>query len=234
MTEPPINTNINEIVDATWLSRPSPTIALELLGCTLVRQLPSSEQIRGVIVETEAYMAGDPACHAYRKRTPRNAVMFGPAGMSYVYMIYGIYHCLNVVTDVDGVASAVLIRALELSSVPTHLQQDLNIKTKNDQAKPSTPPRDRKVKNSLKKDKLSRLAAGPGKLCRVLQIDRTLTDLPLQPNQPLWLEHRTPTFQESVDSGKIQVIQTTRIGISQGTDIPWRWYISDCEAVSKV
>ncbi|MDY7020412.1 MAG: DNA-3-methyladenine glycosylase [Cyanobacteriota bacterium] len=223
MSEPPISTNINDIVDATWLSRPSPTIALELLGCTLVRQLPSGEQIRGVIVETEAYMAGDPACHAYRKRTPRNTVMFGLAGMSYVYIIYGIYHCLNVVTDVDGVASAVLIRALELPSVPNYLQQDLNILTESN----------RNIKKPLKKDKLSRLAAGPGKLCRVLQIDRTLTDLPLQPDQPLWLEHRTPAFQESMNSGKTQVVQTTRIGISQGTDIPWRWYIADCEAVSK-
>lgn len=218
-----INTNFNEIVDATWLSRPSPTIALELLGCTVVRHLPNGEQIRGVIVETEAYMAGDPACHAYRKRTPRNAVMFGPAGMSYVYLIYGIYHCLNIVTDEDGIASAVLIRALELSSIPDFLQQDLNFSVKSD----------RNVKKPLKKDKFYRLAAGPGKLCRVLKIDRTLTDLPLHPHQPLWLEHRTPTFQQSVNSGKIQFVQTTRIGITQGTDLPWRWYIADCPAVSQ-
>ena len=218
-----MNTNFNEIVDATWLSRPSPTIALDLLGCTLVRQLPTGEQIRGVIVETEAYMAGDPACHAYRKRTPRNAAMFGPAGTSYVYLIYGIYHCLNIVTGEDGIASAVLIRALELSAVPGGLQQDLNFPSKSD----------RNVKKSLKKDNFFRLAAGPGKLCRVLQIDRTLTDLPLHPDQPLWLEHRTPQFQQSVNLGKIDFVQTTRIGITQGTDLLWRWYIADCPAVSK-
>lgn len=224
MTEPPvINTIFNEIVDATWLSRPSPTIALELLGCTLVRQLPNGEQIRGMIVETEAYMAGDPASHAYRKPTPRNAVMFGAAGMSYVYLIYGMYHCFNVVTDVEGVASAVLIRALELSAFPDSLPQNLSLGSKSD----------RHIKKPLKKDQLVRLAAGPGKLCRVLQIDRTLTDLPLHFNQPLWLEHRTPTFQQAVNSGKIEFVQTTRIGITKGKDLPWRWYIADCPAVSR-
>ncbi len=86
---------VNPIVDASWLSRPSPTVALDLLGCTLVRQLPNGEEIRGMIVETEAYQAGDPACHAYRRRTPRNTVMFGPAGISYVYLIYGIYQIVS-------------------------------------------------------------------------------------------------------------------------------------------
>ncbi len=224
MTESPVMNRIfNEIVDATWLSRPSPTIALELLGCTLVRQLPNGEQIRGVIVETEAYMTGDPASHAYRKQTPRNAVMFGPAGMSYVYLIYGMYHCFNVVTDVEGVASAVLIRALELLEIPDTLPQDLSLGLKSD----------RHIKKPLKKDKFS-TAAGPGKLCKVLQIDRTLTGLPLQPPQPLWLEHRTPSFTEAIAQGKIQFIQTTRIGITKGTDLPWRWYIANCPAVSKV
>ncbi|MEB3277338.1 MAG: DNA-3-methyladenine glycosylase [Lyngbya sp.] len=223
-----MNTNFNQIVDASWLNRPSPTVALELLGCTLVRQLPDAEQIRGVIVETEAYMAGDPACHAYRKRTERNAVMFGPAGMSYVYFIYGMYHCLNIVTDLEGIASAVLIRALELSGVPESLQQDLNFPSKSDRHVKTSLKKD-----NLKKDKFYRLAAGPGKLCRVLQIDRSLSDLPLHPDQALWLEYRTPTFQESVNCGKIQFVQTTRIGITQGTDLPWRWYIADCPAVSK-
>ncbi len=199
----------NEIVDASWLARPSPRVAPELLGCTLVRQLPNGEQIRGMIVETEAYETGDPACHAYRRRTPRNAVMFGSAGIIYVYLIYGIYHCLNIVTDQEGVASAVLIRGLQLDSIPKQLAQ----------------PKSRK--------QMSRLAAGPGKLCRVMDIDRSLNGLPLQPDQPLWLEHPTVEFQRGIEQSWIKLTQTTRIGISQGTDIPWRWYLTDSPAVSK-
>ncbi len=85
---------------------------------------------------------------------------------------------------------------------------------------------DRILKKFSKKQQ-SRLAAGPGKLCRVLQIDRSLTNLPFHPSQPLWLEHRT--YQT-----EIQWVQTTRIGITQGTELPWRWYIADCPAVSKL
>lgn len=153
-------------------------------------------------------MPGDPACHAYRRQTQRNTVMFGVAGMSYVYRIYGIYHCLNIVTDLDGVPSAVLIRALQLETIPPWID-------------PQTEP------------KPSRVAAGPGKLCRALKIDQSLTAQPLQPGASLWLEHRTPEFQQRLDRGDENLTQTTRIGLTQGVDLPWRWYLTDCPAVSK-
>jgi DNA-3-methyladenine glycosylase len=195
------------LIDSNWLTRPAPEVAPDLLGCGLVRQLPDGTLIRGTIVETEAYEAGDPACHAYRRETPRNRVMFGPAGLTYVYLIYGVYCCLNVVTDREGFASAVLIRALALASVPPHYPRP--------------------------QENLQRIAAGPGKLCRVLQIDRTHTAQPLQPGSPLWLEHRHPDWQQQVDRGTIAFRQTTRIGLTQGADIPWRWYVKDCQAVSQ-
>ena len=81
--------------------------------------------------------------------------------------------------------------------------------------------------------KRSRLASGPGKLCKVLEIDRTLNALPLAVGEPLRLEHRSAQFQEAIDSGTISIVQTTRIGISQGIDLPWRWYIGNCAAVSR-
>lgn len=195
-------------IDASWLERPSPIVAPDLLGCTLVRQLPTGQTLRGMIVETEAYAPGDPACHAYRRRTARNAVMFGPSGFSYVYLIYGVYHCLNVVTDLDGVASAVLIRALQLETIPDWIE---------------TTPKQR-----------DRVAAGPGKLCRALDIDLSLTAIPFAPGQPMWLEHRSPDVQEAFEQQSLAMVQTTRIGITQGADIPWRWYIEGCRAVSKV
>ncbi len=190
-----------------WLSRPATQVAPDLIGCTLVRQLPNGDCLRGQIVETEAYEAGDPACHAYRRKTARNAVMFGPAGFTYVYLIYGMYHCLNVVTDRSEFASAVLIRALQLETIPP-----LTISRRE-------PPH--------------RLAAGPGKLCRVLQIDLSLTAQPLQPGSSLWLEPRSNIFRDRYPHGQPPLVQTTRIGLSQGVDLPWRWYLADSPAVSK-
>jgi len=186
----------------TWLSRPSPEVAPDLLGCVLVRQIDGITY-RGTIIETEAYAPGDPACHAYVKKSDRNAAMFGAAGTAYIYLIYGIYHCLNIVADGDGVGSAVLIRSLALDQIPPWIDPQINS---------------------------DRVAAGPGKLCRALKIDRSLNGLELNPNSGqdsgMWLEPRT---QMTFDT-----VQTTRIGLTKGTDIPWRWYIKDHPAVSKL
>lgn len=195
-------------IAADWIERQATQVAPDLIGCTLVRQLPDGSFRRGLIVETEAYEPDDPACHAYRRRTARNGMMFGPAGTSYVYLIYGIYHCLNIVTDRDGVPSAVLIRALQLETIPA-----------------DTEPREL--------SKPDRIAAGPGKLCRALQIDLALNGTVLQPGQPLWLTHRQPQFQQQLELGAIDLVQTTRIGITQGVELPWRWYLANCPAVSR-
>lgn len=88
-------------------------IAPQLLGVNLCRRLEDGTILTGRIVEAEAYTQDDPACHAYRGITPRSKIMYGPPGFAYVYFIYGMYHCLNVVTEADGTAGAVLIRALE-------------------------------------------------------------------------------------------------------------------------
>jgi DNA-3-methyladenine glycosylase len=191
-----------QIVEPNWLARPSTEVAPDLVGCTLIRQLSDGTILRGMIVETEAYGPGDPACHAYRRRTQRNDVMFGPAGRTYVYLIYGLYYCLNIVTDQDTVPSAVLIRALQLESIPSWVHQ----------REPS---------------KSYRIAAGPGKLCNILQINLSLNAQLLKPGEPLWLEHRRPQFQPDL-------IQTTRIGLTKGADLPWRWYLNNCAAVSKL
>ena len=193
-------------IDAEWLSRESTIVAPDLIGCTLVRRMSDQTILRGLIVETEAYGPGDPAMHAYRRPTVRNQVMFGSAGVAYIYLIYGTYHCFNVITDRLGVPSAVLIRALQLDTVPAWVEPH---------------------------QKLQRVAAGPGKLCQAFKIDRTLSASPLQPGQALWLEHRHPQFQQQLADGEQSLTQTTRIGLTQGIDLPWRWYLSGCPAVSR-
>jgi DNA-3-methyladenine glycosylase len=122
---------------------------------------------------------------------------------------YGIYHCFNVVTDAEGVGSGVLIRALQLDAVPKELSH-------------------------LPEKKRLRLASGSGKLCKVLEIDRTFNGLPLDAEASLRLEHRCAKFQQTVEENAISIVQTRRIGISQGIDLPWRWYLGNCLAVSKL
>ncbi|MFQ4136882.1 DNA-3-methyladenine glycosylase [Nodosilinea sp. PGN35] len=196
------------VIEPAWLGRSSLEVAPDLLGCRLVRRWGDGRQLSATIVETEAYTEGDPACHAYRRETARNRVMFGPPGFSYVYLIYGVYHCFNVVTDGDRIPSAVLIRAVELDTIPPWLA-------------------------GYRAEKPLRWGAGPGKLCRLLEIDRTLTDLPLTPATGLWLEHRPTAWQQRVVAEEIALTQTTRIGLTQGADLPWRWYVTGSKAVSK-
>ncbi|QFZ93074.2 DNA-3-methyladenine glycosylase [Synechococcus elongatus] len=171
------------------LTQPATDAAIALLGCWLVRRFPDGRSLRGRIVETEAYAPGDPACHGYRRQTDRNRSMFGPPGQVYVYQIYGRYHCINLATEAGGLASAVLIRALEFPDIEAIV------------------------------------AAGPGRLCRFLEIDRQLDGAYLGPTSPLDVE--------VVDQPLGRIIQTTRIGLTQGTDLPWRWYLAESPAVSR-
>ncbi|MEO1134620.1 MAG: DNA-3-methyladenine glycosylase [Cyanobacteria bacterium J06639_1] len=193
-----------DLAEADWFARPSPEVAPELLGCTLVRQFADGSRYRCEITEVEAYAPGDPACHAYKRQTDRNRVMFGAAGHIYVYLIYGIYHCLNVVTDAEEVGSAVLIRALTLDELPPWI-------------------------SDKKRRKPDRVAAGPGLLCMALQLDRSHNGMALSPKEgeALWIEKSDRPIPHS------DIVQTTRIGITQGADIPWRWYLRDSPSVSK-
>lgn len=120
-------------------------VARDLIGCRLAVGATA-----GVIVETEAYEASDPACHAYIGKTARNEVLFGPPGYAYVYLSYGIHSLLNFVTEPEGTASAVLIRALE----PT---EGLDL-----------------MRERRGRDDLEGLCSGPGKLTEALGVDLSL------------------------------------------------------------
>lgn len=178
--------------------------ARTMLGKLLIRTLPTGEILSGVIVETEAYLTDDPACHAYRGQTPRNAAMFGPPGHAYVYFTYGMHMMLNAVCAPEGTAEAVLIRAIEpvtgLDEMRLHRGGAL---------------RDQDLTN------------GPGKLAQALAITRPEhngCDL-TSPDSPVQIVERA--------GPPLPIIETTRIGISQGADLPWRYYIAGSRYVSR-
>ncbi len=131
-----------------FFDRNSVMVAKELLGKILVRRI-NGKRLTGKIVETEAYRGEkDPGSHAYRKRTPRNEIMFGPPGHAYVYFCYGNHYLLNIVTERKGKAGAVLIRALEpLTNIKEMIKR-------------------RKINDKYK------LTNGPGKLTEAFAIDK--------------------------------------------------------------
>ncbi|GAA4469232.1 DNA-3-methyladenine glycosylase [Nibrella saemangeumensis] len=181
------------------------TLSQLLLGCELVHE--SAEGITaGIIVETEAYLTGDPACHAYRKKTNRNAAMFGPPGTLYVYLIYGYYHCLNVVTGPEDIGEAVLIRALE----PT---EGIDLMGQRRGLDPAT------------KAGLRGLCSGPGKLVIAMGVDRQQHNFSSLTTGPLYIRPRS--------LHDFEMVTTTRIGITQGADLPYRFYVKGNLFVSK-
>jgi DNA-3-methyladenine glycosylase len=166
------------------------------------------------IVEVEAYVGTeDLASHARFGPTRRNLVMFGPAGQAYVYLVYGMYHCLNVVTEPEGRAAAVLIRAAEpISGVDAMFAARLDHRARRRRAvPPAAIPVDR-------------LASGPGVLCAALSIDRSATGLDLlDPTGPLRLELPAEPVPDS------RIGTSPRIGIAYAAE-PWRsapWRLFD-------
>ena len=197
--------NLRNTLPRTFYEMDTRQTAKLLLGKTLYR---TSEEglLSGMIVETEAYLQGDPASHAYRGMTERNRLMFGPPGFAYVYFSYGVHDMLNVVTRPQGNAEAVLIRAV----MPI---DGIEIMRRNRRS-PNAPQR--------------RLAAGPGRLTRAFNIARTsdngadLTD----PQSGIWIA-------EGDDIQKDRIVETTRIGLTKAAEKPWRYYILGNSSVSR-
>ena len=207
-----INYQPMTILKRDFFARPTLTVARELLGQHLVREI-DGQRISGKIVETEAYIGeGDSASHARNGLTQRNEVMFGLAAYTYVYLIYGMYHMLNFITEQEGFPAAVLIRAVEplegLAVMQSHRRRRAN-------------------RSAMKQVNLTN---GPGKLCQALGVDQRLNKWDATKGEKLWVARGDIISDASIATGP-------RIGIDyaapQDRDAPWRFWIHGNRFVSK-
>lgn len=182
------------------------TLARQLIGKILVRKIDNS-YINCRIVETEAYCGPeDKACHAYNnKRTNRTQVMFKNGGIVYIYMIYGMYYCLNIVANKEGKPEAVLIRAVEPLDNIDIIRKNRKIKTN---------------KNYL-------LTNGPGKLCSALKIDKTFNGYDLIKGGELFILSSNKEYN-IVETKRINIDYA-----QEYKDKLWRFYIKDNKFISK-
>jgi DNA-3-methyladenine glycosylase len=182
-------------------------VAPALLGHWLLRNTAKGA-CGGPIVETEAYLVGDPACHGAPGPTARNRVMFGAPGHGYVYLIYGYYYCVNAVCQPQGVAEAVLIRAVEVALGEEFMRQRRSIEATRD------------------------LTNGPGKLCLAMDIDRRLDGVDLcDASSPLFIA-RNPAVEEFRKKRR-PLVTGTRIGLTKAADLPLRFYLEGSPFVSQ-
>jgi DNA-3-methyladenine glycosylase len=178
-----------------------------LLGHWLIRNLPGG-QCGGPIVETEAYLADDPASHGFGGERTRNRIMYGPPGFCYVYLIYGFHYCVNAVCCGPGCAEAVLIRAIEA---------EVGLETMNQNRHAPAP---------------YALTNGPGKLCQALAIDRKSNGADLcDASSPLFIARSALVSRFRKQRGPIEV--STRIGITKAAALPLRFYLRDSPFISR-
>ncbi len=169
------------MIKKSFFIRDSREVARELLG-----KIINVNGKKAYIVETEAYTINDPGSHAFKGKTKRNEVMFKEGGRLYVYLCYGMYNLMNIVTDKEGIPSAVLIRGVE--------PINFNAKTN-----------------------------GPGLLTKALGITRKHNNHSITSKSIHLINGFTPK----------RIIQTTRIGLKKGSELPYRFYIKDNKFVSK-
>ena len=211
-----------QLLAREFFDRPGVQVAPEVLGLVLWHDSPAG-LVAGVLTEVEAYAGpADPASHAYRGRSNRNAVMFGPPGHAYVYFTYGMHFCVNLVCEQAGQASAVLLRAARIvagAGLAAERRQP-RPRPEGPAGVPSRPGRALAGRD---------LARGPARLCQALAIDRSLdgadvcgTGTPLGIGAPPgW----TPAPASAISTGP-------RVGVSQAAEVPWRFWLTSESSVS--
>lgn len=201
------------IISKEFYNRSALDVAQDLLGKVLVREV-DGKVLKGKIVETEAYIGAiDKACHAYNgRRTKRTEILYEDAGVSYIYFIYGLYHCFNVVTNKKDVAEAVLIRAIEPINELDYIS---NI-------------RYNKKYDELTKAQSKNLTNGPSKLCLAYLLNKDLNAVKLYEKGAVYI---TDDNNEN-----FEIVESKRIGIDyaeEAKDFLWRFYIKDNIYISK-
>lgn len=194
------------MLDRDFYLRDANIVAPELLGCLLVSESPEG-RCAGIIVEVEAYKGDcDKGAHSFKnKRTARTEIQFGPGGYAYIFKIYGMYDCFNLVTNKEGIPDVVLVRALEPVEGIALMEK-------------------RRRKNGSRE-----LCSGPGKLCQALGISRADYGADLCASR-LWIESFRPVEKEN-----ILVSPRINIDYAQEcAEFPWRYFIKDCPWVSDV
>lgn len=200
------------VLPAEFYARDTVTVARELLGCVLV-STAGGVMTSGRIVETEAYLGSDDAgSHAATKgMTARNSAMYGPPGRAYVYFTYGNHHMLNFVTEPDGTAGAVLIRAVEpIDGVAEMRSRRAAVR------RDGTPPSDRELTN------------GPGKLAAAFGIDLHTNGTPLDGSATL-----SVLKAGAGERGHERLAVSGRIGLSSGHEAELRFFLEGNDHVSK-
>jgi DNA-3-methyladenine glycosylase len=209
------------LIPRDFFARHSVQVAPELLGCVIEHQTAAG-LVAVELTEVEAYAgASDPASHAYRGKTARNAVMFGPPGHAYVYFTYGMHFCVNLVCLGNGSASAVLLRAGRVIEG----EELARARRTGRPGGAGDPSRDRRSVP------FRDLARGPARLCQALDIDRSqdgadvvVADSPLR--------MRWPDARTTARSAGKKVASGPRVGVSAAAEVPWRFWIEGEPTVS--
>lgn len=209
------------ILPREFYARDTLLVSKELLGKILVCvDKKDGRVMRARIVETEAYVEkGDKACHGYKGKTARNAVMFGEPGHAYVYLIYGMYNCINFVTERSNYAAAVLIRSLEPLDGVDRMREN------------RAPPGKKQKVGEKKPIKVKDIANGPGKLCMAMGLTKDVHN-----GADLCTKGSGVYVVDAPCVDNRDIVQTTRIGVDYaGNDAlhPWRFYVKGNECVSK-
>jgi DNA-3-methyladenine glycosylase len=210
LASPSTSTSVSKArLPRAFFANDTRAVARNLLGACLVRVLPDGTQLSGMIVETEAYRPDDSASHSFRGRTERNAAMFLHPGTAYVYFVYGMHDCFNIVTEPAGVAAAVLVRALEP-------REGIEVMRAN---------RSRAGRTVRDID----LCRGPARLCQALGIDRTFNGYDLCRRGGALFVTRGAAIPDEL------VRTSPRVGVSgdaRAIAAEWRWFIAGNPFVS--